>query len=153
MARVVSWIERIPTRKRLHKERFEGSKAVWTFSKEDRSTFPYWFAHWCSFQVTALTLGVWKPRHLLHDIEKPWLRLFLPYKKVQKLHREWSRHHIEYKNREKIRWIDVLIDWECSGLTKANGALDARETIETYEGEQREWIRRNLEPLLDKYGL
>lgn len=154
MARVISYIDRIPTLRRIHKEKTGDQKADWTFPKEERSTFPYWFAHWCSFQVHALKLGVWKPRHLLHDIEKPWLKLFLPYKKVQNLHRIWSRHHIEYKDRSKIRWIDVMIDWECSGLTKTNGALDARESIEMYKGtEDYEWIKLNLTPLLDKYGL
>src|SRR5574344_1786585 len=49
------------------------------FKKEDKSSFPYWFSHWCAFQLVALSLGVWRPRHLLHDIEKPWLKLVLPY--------------------------------------------------------------------------
>lgn len=156
--RVVNYIERVPTKIRIHKEKLplDKGKADWTFPKEERSTFPYWFAHWCSFQVFALKLGVWRPRHLLHDIEKPWLRLFFPYKKVQKWHRQWSRHHIEYKDHSKIRWIDVMIDYECSYLTKANGALDARETMELYKETDPEnywWIRYNLKPLLDKYGL
>ena len=30
------------------------------FTKEDRSSFKYWFAHWCGFQLTALNLGIWK---------------------------------------------------------------------------------------------
>lgn len=46
------------------------------FDKESRSTFKYWFAHWCAFQMVALDLHVWRPKYLLHDIEKPWLRLF-----------------------------------------------------------------------------
>ena len=53
------------------------------FTKKDRSSFKYWFAHWCGFQITALNLGIWKPKYLLHDIEKPWLKLLWgDYKRV-----------------------------------------------------------------------
>ena len=45
------------------------------FTKEERSGFKYWFAHWCAFQMTALNLKCWRPKYLLHDIEKPWLSL------------------------------------------------------------------------------
>lgn len=27
------------------------------FTKKDRSTFKYWFAHWCAFNMTALNFG------------------------------------------------------------------------------------------------
>ena len=47
------------------------------FDKSQRSKFKYWFAHWCAFNMTALNLGVWKFKYLFHDIEKPWLMLFL----------------------------------------------------------------------------
>ncbi len=63
------------------------------FTKKDRSSFKYWFAHWCGFQLTALNLGIWKPKYLLHDAEKPWLKVFWKgdYKRVQKWHRTHNR--------------------------------------------------------------
>ena len=67
------------------------------FTKEERSGFKYWFAHWCAFQMTALNLGCWKFKYLFHDIEKPILRLFFKYKTVQRIHRRNNRHHLEYK--------------------------------------------------------
>ena len=30
------------------------------FTKEERNSFKYWFAHWCAFQMTALNLKCWK---------------------------------------------------------------------------------------------
>lgn len=55
------------------------------FTKEERSGFKYWFAHWCAFQMTALNLKCWKFKYLLHDIEKPWLKLIWKnYNKVQR---------------------------------------------------------------------
>lgn len=99
------------------------------FSKEERSTFPYWFAHWCAFNMTALNLRVWKFKYLFHDIEKPWLRLFWDYKKVQRWHRSHNNHHLEYI----YGTIDIeamLIDWECSRFTKEASPLTARQEWE-----------------------
>ena len=133
------------------------------FTKKDRSSFKYWFAHWCGFQITALNLGIWKPKYLLHDIEKPWLKVLWKgdYKKVQKWHRTHNRHHLEYglKNGwNKIDWEALMIDWECCGLSKQEAQLDARETLE-YEINKDKWkpyakdISDHLIPLLNKYNL
>lgn len=88
------------------------------FTKDQRSTFPYWFWHWLAFNDVARELHVWRPRHILHDIEKPFMRLVFPYKKVQKWHRLHNRHHLEYKYPERRSWLDMIIDWEASGRTK-----------------------------------
>ena len=103
------------------------------FTKEERSSFPYWFAHWCAFQMTALNLRCWKPRFLLHDWYKPWLRLFLPYSTVQKIHKQNSKHHLEWfdkhgytlKNIYRFDWDSLIIDWECSRFTKEASQINA----------------------------
>ena len=103
------------------------------FTKEERSSFPYWFAHWCAFQMTALNLRCWKPKFLLHDWYKPWLRLFLPYSIVQKIHKQNSKHHLEWfdkrgctaKNIYRFDWDSMIIDWECSRFTKETSPLNA----------------------------
>lgn len=100
------------------------------FSKEERSTFPYWFAHWCAFNMTALNLRVWKFKYLFHDIEKPWLRLFWDYEKVQRWHRYHNNHHLEYMYRGTIDIEAMLIDWECSRFTKEASTLTARQEWE-----------------------
>ena len=103
------------------------------FSKEERSTFPYWFAHWCAFNMTALNLRAWKFKYLFHDIEKPWLRLFWDYEKVQRWHREHNSHHLEYMGVIDIE--AMLIDWECSKFTKESSPLTARQEWEKLVGE------------------
>ena len=45
------------------------------FEEKDKSSFKYWFAHWCAYQMTALNCGAWKFKYLFHDIEKPFLEL------------------------------------------------------------------------------
>ena len=100
------------------------------FTKEDRSTFPYWFAHWCAYNMTALNLGVWKFRYLFHDIEKPFLKLFLPYEKVQYIHRHIHPHHGEFFLKHGwLFWDDLVIDWECSHYTKQQSPYVAREVL------------------------
>ena len=100
------------------------------FSKEERSTFPYWFAHWCAFNMTALNLRAWKFKYLFHDIEKPWLRLFWDYEKVQRWHRYHNSHHLEYMYRGTVDVEAMLIDWECSRFTKEASPLTARQEWE-----------------------
>ena len=112
------------------------------FKKKDRSGFKYWFAHWCAFQMTALNFRAWKPKYLMHDIEKPWLKLFMSYKKVQRLHRTRSRHHLSYKaeykdgvmqlcidNLDKMDFQAMLIDWECSRYTKVEAPKTALQEL------------------------
>ena len=93
------------------------------FNKSQRSTFSYWFWHWLAFQDVAREYHLWKFHHIFHDIEKPFLRLFLPYEKVQKLHRYHRNHHLEYPG--KKNWVDLFIDWECSNRTKLASPLHA----------------------------
>lgn len=105
------------------------------FTKEERSSFSYWFAHLCAFNMTAMQLRAWKFKYLFHDWHKPWLRLFMPYEKLQKFHRTHSNHHIEYLNKfadpyslyaaMKIDWHAMIIDWECSRFTKEDSPMTA----------------------------
>lgn len=132
------------------------------FTKEERSTFPYWFAHWCAFQMTALNLRCWKFHHLFHDMEKPWMRLFLPYKKVQEFHRHHNKHHIEYYLDHGVaNWLDLVIDWECSRFTKTACPRNCREECISYLSvhekeltqQQISDIYNNIMDICDKIGI
>lgn len=128
------------------------------FGKNQRSTFPYWFAHWCAVNMVAILLGVWKPRFLFHDILKPFHMWWCKdYVKVQLKHRANSRHHLTYAgSRTKIDWVMMMVDWEAGHYTKENQPLLAREEAERQmkkHPEYKEEIKQNLLPLLDKYGL
>lgn len=115
------------------------------FTKADRSTFKYWFAHWCAFQMTALNLGCWRWRFLLHDWEKPWLKLFLPYDKVKKIHIRFSHHHT--MSPRKKDWLAMVIDWECSRFTKLESPLNAYEYLMKCRPENKEYILPILKQL------
>lgn len=128
------------------------------FSKEQRSSFTYWYYHWKAFNLTVFHLGCWKFKYLFHDIEKPWLMLFWKdYKKVQTWHRVHNIHHIEYKYKDKIDWEAVVIDWECSRYTKFAAPRNAYQElchIETnIEPNYYNFIKDNMIPVLIKLGL
>lgn len=94
--------------------------------------FHNWFAHWCAFQMTALNLNCWKWRFLFHDMEKPFLDLFLPHATVRKIHRKFSRHHVEYIFPKHYDLLAMVIDWECARFTKPDKPFGALETLCTY---------------------
>ena len=97
------------------------------FTEKDKSTFKYWFAHWCAYQMTALNCKAWKFKYLFHDIEKPWLSLFFKHEFVKKWHRAHNKHHFERQG--KRDWEAMIIDWECSRFTKTFRAKGAREEL------------------------
>lgn len=87
------------------------------FNRNKRATFKYTFWHWLAFNLVAIELKVWKPKYLLHDIEKPWLKLiWRDYKRVQAYHRVHNSHHLEYGGPKDYE--AMVIDWECSRYSK-----------------------------------
>lgn len=131
------------------------------FTKNERSSFKYWFAHWCAYQMTALNLKCWKFRFLFHDIEKPWLKLLVrDYKKVQQWHRKYNRHHIEYfMKHDDADYLGMVIDWECSRFTKESQPLNARQEldriliIKDLDIRQRNKLRKNIVEVMETIGL
>lgn len=100
------------------------------FESSEKSTFSYWFAHLLAFNMTAILCCHWRFKYLFHDFEKPWLKLVFPYNKVKVWHRKHSRHHLGYRNPEKIDWIAWAIDNECGRFTKEHSPLTCREYFE-----------------------
>ena len=134
------------------------------FTVEQKSTFSYWFYHWLAFNYTACKLGVWKPKWLLHDIEKPWLKLIWgDYMRVRQWHKHHNKHHIFYGRRSginKVDWLAAVIDWECSRFTKYAAPRTAREEVDSlvtqtdkYSVYEREEIKKNCYPILNYLGL
>lgn len=134
------------------------------FDKSERSTFKYWFAHWCSFQMTALNLKCWKFKYLFHDFEKPWLLYWYmwirrmshedAYKKVQYYHRTHSSHHLQYKGKKKD-YVAMMIDWECSRFTKTNSPRNCyNEWLrKCMDNEIGDLDREGLSKVMEEYGL
>lgn len=118
----------------------------------NKLSFKYWFAHWCAFQMTALNLNCWHFRFLFHDIEKPFLKLFLHYDKVQKFHRNHARHHIEYKGKLEHDYLGMIIDWECSRFTKEDSQLNAASQLFKCHINNKNLVN-HLVPIMENLGL
>ena len=133
------------------------------FTVEQKSSFSYWWWHYVAYNYTAWKLGVWKPKWLLHDIEKPWLKLIWgDYKHVKHWHKHHNSHHVLYGRRyglNKVDWLAAVIDWECSHLTKVVAERNGREEVDylvnhsNYTTDEKEEIRKNCYPILDYLGL
>lgn len=127
------------------------------FGPEERSTFRYWYYHWKAFNLVAMSLHVWKLRYLFHDIEKPWLLLlWKDYKRVQKWHRTYNSHHLEYKGAPDYDFEAMAVDWECSRFTKKAKALNARDEAQRKLDNGTKYadvITNGLFPVLDRLGL
>jgi hypothetical protein len=135
------------------------------FDATQKSTFTYWYYHWKAYNYTAWKLGVWRLKYLLHDIEKPWLKLFWrDYPRVRKWHKFHNKHHIFYGRLHginKVDWLAAVIDWECSHLTKDLAVRNGREEVyylisdecKKYTDEEKAEIKKNCIPILDTLGL
>ena len=125
------------------------------FTPKEKSSFSYWFAHNRAYNKVAKEWGVWKFKYLFHDIEKPFLKLFLPYEKVRKWHRSHNRHHLSYPDKSRIDWTALAIDWECSHYTKESQPMNcwtyAHYMMEKYPNEA-DLIKYNLIPILKAMG-
>lgn len=86
-------------------------------------------------------------RGYLHDLDKVFLYMFLPYQKVHNLHRTYSRHHERahtYKD-----YVQMVIDWECARLTKPDKPLNARDTLNKFYPE----LKSKILPILEEFGI
>lgn len=136
------------------------------FDKSLRSTWRYYWAHWCAFQMVAITLGIWRPKHLFHDWYKPWLKMLgLPYDDIQFIHRHSTNHHLEWfevNNESGFDWDSMIIDWECSQYTKESCSRNARQEMEhvlnDYPNDDfnlyiKYLLRKHVAPRLTRLGL
>ncbi len=132
------------------------------FKDTEKSTFAYWFAHWKSFQLTAMLLGVWHPRFLLHDIEKPFLMfIWKDYPRVKQYHRTHARHHWAYTGNKGYDYLAMVIDWECSRYSKADAQMTAYETydyelhkfIKAKDMDKMKKLQLHVFPLLEELNL
>lgn len=111
------------------------------FNKDDRGKFSYHFAHLFAYNLVALNIGRWKFKYLFHDWEKPWLSLIFPYYKAQRIHRSHSNHHLEYIGTKPIDYEAMLIDWECSRLSKSQCKQNSQQMIEELKNQ---YLRKKL---------
>lgn len=109
----------------------------------------YTFAHKIAFlKVEKELTGSNSVRGYLHDVDKLILYPFLAKKTVSKFHRKHSQHHVN-KAQTRKDFIEMMIDWECARLTKADKPLDAHQTLLKFYPQ----LSKVMIPLLKEFNL
>ena len=99
-------------------------------------------------KVEKMLLGHNTIRGYLHDLDKVFFKLLLSKDTVQKMHRNYSRHHAK-NGHTKQDYIQMVIDWECARYTKPDKPLNARETLYKYYPE----LKSKIIPILEELNL
>lgn len=73
-------------------------------------------------------------RGMCHDSDKVWMYLFSSktMKEVHRIHRKFSRHHVNDLPKTRNDYIEMIIDWECARITKPDKQLNAYETLHKF---------------------
>ena len=127
------------------------------YKESDKGTFSYWFAHWRAYNSYAIEQGVWKPKYLFHDAEKPWLRLVMNYEKAKNFHRSHNRHHLEYEGNKPFDYDAMILDWEVSRFTKEDATMNSIQTMDkvyerrTVTHTQFEHLSRSIRHILKNF--
>lgn len=98
--------------------------------------------------------------HWFHDWDKLILFIFFPFlgeKIINNFHRQIQSHHPTYyeddilfgKCPAEVDWVEAVIDWECARITKPDKPLNARQTLEKYYPQYKEFV----EPILKELDL
>jgi len=96
--------------------------------------FKYTLKHKSAFlHVEKKLLGKNTLSGYIHDCDKLFLYLmpFVDKKKVSKIHRNRSKHHIQ-NAATKRQIAQAIIDWECARYTKPDKPLDAFDTMKKH---------------------
>lgn len=100
--------------------------------KERLSYMKYTWDHKKAFlDVEKKLRGFNTLRGYMHDIDKLFLypQIWLSDDFIRKIHQKYSRHHDNGKKKTKGDYIEMIIDWESSRLTKPDKPLNAYDTM------------------------
>ena len=84
-----------------------------------------------------------------HDLDKLFLYLFYDKKDVSRLHRDLTSHHENNLHKNKLDYIEMVLDWESARYTKPDKPLNAYDTlINYYQG-----MESVIMPILEEMGI
>lgn len=84
-----------------------------------------------------------------HDIDKIFMYLFYNKKDVSELHRKLSSHHKNEIEKNKIDYIEMVLDWESARYTKPDKPLNAYDTLYKYYPE----MEKEILPILKEFNI
>lgn len=87
-------------------------------------------------------------RGYLHDLDKVILYPILGKKITSKIHRKYSRHHVN-RAHTTSDYKQMVVDWECARYTKPDKPLNAYDTLYRFYPE----LEDKVIPILEELGL
>ena len=67
-----------------------------------------------------------------HDLDKLFMYLFYSKSDVSRIHRDLMAHHDNDKEKTKLDYIEMVLDWESARYTKPDKPLNAYDTLCKY---------------------
>ena len=90
----------------------------------------------------------------LHDLDKLFMYLFYEKEDASNIHRDLMSHHQNKIVKDKLDYMEMVLDWESARYTKPDKPLNAYDTLVKFYPELEEHILPILKELgIDKSGL
>lgn len=87
-----------------------------------------------------------------HDMDKMLLMLFYNKKDIKKFHNKMASHHDNEREKTKLDYIEMVLDWESARYTKEDKPLNAYDTLIQYYPHLEKEIMPILEELKIAYS-
>lgn len=85
----------------------------------------------------------------LHDLDKLFMYLFYEKEDASKIHRDLMSHHQNKIVKDKLDYIEMVLDWESARYTKPDKPLNAYDTLyRFYPG-----LEEHILPILKELGI
>ena len=84
-----------------------------------------------------------------HDMDKMYLLLFFEKKDIEDYHRKMTRHHDNELEKNKLDYIEMILDWESARYTKEDKPLNAYDTLYKYYPN----LEKEILPILEEMGI
>ena len=85
----------------------------------------------------------------LHDLDKLFMYLFYEKEDASNIHRDLMRHHQNKITKDKLDYMEMVLDWESARYTKPDKPLNAYDTLyRFYPG-----LEGHILPILKELGI
>ena len=85
----------------------------------------------------------------LHDLDKLFMYLFYEKEDASNIHRDLMSHHQNKIVKDKLDYMEMVLDWESARYTKPDKPLNAYDTLYRFYPELEEHIL----PILKELGI
>lgn len=85
----------------------------------------------------------------LHDLDKLFMYLFYEKEDASNIHRDLMSHHQNKIKKDKLDYMEMVLDWESARYTKPDKPLNAYDTLyRFYPG-----LEEHILPILKELGI